>query len=305
MTLGHILISVIICAYNPRQDYLEKVLMALQLQTLPLEQWEFLLIDNASDRPLSSAIDLNWHPHARHIREDELGLTPARLRGIEEAVAEILIFVDDDNVLDSDFLGAAFQISKDYPLVGAWGGQVVPEFEETPPEWTKPYWRMLAIREFDKNQWSNLLHQEETTPCGAGLCIRREVAERYAQVLQTDPKRQKLDRKGQILISCGDTDLAYTACDIGLGTGQFTPLKLIHLIPSSRLREEYLLRLTQGLYYSGILLGAYRGKLPTEPCLSHKILQWYSRWRMDARSRRFLDASEAGRVKALQEISTW
>jgi hypothetical protein len=300
-----VLISVIICTHNPRPNYLGKVLAALQSQTLPLEEWELLLIDNASDHPLSSKINLSWHPNARHIREDNLGLTPARLRGIKEAAANILVFVDDDNVLDGDFLQITLEISKDYPLVGAWGGQIVPEFEETPPEWTKPYWGMLAIREFDRDQWSNLLHQEETTPCGAGLCVRKKVAETYAQVLQTDPRRQRLDRKGQMLSSCGDTDLAYTACDIGLGTGQFTALKLTHLIPASRLREEYLLRLIQGLYYSGTLLGAYRGKLPTEPCLSQKILQWYSRWRMDARRRRFLDASEAGRVKAMQEISTW
>ncbi len=38
-------------------------------------------------------------------------------------------------------------------------------------------------------------------------------------------------------------DLALTSCDIGLGTGLFTSLKLTHLISAYRLQENHLLRL--------------------------------------------------------------
>ena len=68
-------------------------------QTLPKDHWELLVIDNAFDRVLASEWDLSWHPQARHIREDELGLTPARLRGIAEARGDVFVFVDDDNLL--------------------------------------------------------------------------------------------------------------------------------------------------------------------------------------------------------------
>lgn len=97
-------ISVIVCTHNPRRDYLDKVLESLKSQTLPIEQWELLLIDNASNKLCASEINLNWHPTARHIREEQLGLTHARLRGIREAKAGTLIFVDDDNVLDHKYL---------------------------------------------------------------------------------------------------------------------------------------------------------------------------------------------------------
>src|SRR5688572_8492222 len=99
-----ILISVIICAHNPRPHYLRRVLEALRAQTLPLEKWELLLVDNASAEPLSGRVDLTWHPNARHIHEMSLGLTHARLRGIVEAGAGLLVFVDDDNVLKIDYL---------------------------------------------------------------------------------------------------------------------------------------------------------------------------------------------------------
>lgn len=236
-------LSVIICTHNPRKHYLARVLNALQMQTLSTDSWELLLVDNASENNLALEVDLSWHPKSRHIREEELGLTAARLRGIAESTSEIIIFVDDDNVLDEDYLEVALRISKDFPFLGAWGGQTLPEFEVPPPEWTKPFWGYLAIRELDRDRWSNLLHQFETTPHGAGICIRREVAEKYAANVKLDPIRSKLGRKGaidkdQILLACEDTDLAYTACDVGLGTGLFKALKLAHLIPANRLTQE-------------------------------------------------------------------
>lgn len=296
-------ISVITCTHNPRQDYIEKVLAALKSQTLPLEQWEFLLVDNVSERLLSSEIDLSWHPQARHIREDKLGLTPARLRGIQEAQADILILVDDDNVLDSDYLEISLKISKDWPMIGAWGGQVIGKFEESPPEWTKPYWKYLGIREFDQDKWSNLLHQHETTPCGAGMCIRKVVANQYAEFIAHDPKRMGLDRNGQSMSSCGDTDLAFTACDLGLGTGQFTALKLTHLIPLSRLQESYLEKLQEGICYSHIILDSFRGKFPKKPSWRKRLSAWYQLCWMNPRERRFCKARRQGKALAIQEVS--
>jgi glycosyltransferase involved in cell wall biosynthesis len=298
------LISVIICTHNPRRDYLMRVLQALKSQTLSTELWELLLIDNASEQLLSSEIDLSWHPQPRHIREEKLGLTPARLRGIKEAVAETLVFVDDDNVLDPDYLEVVVQIGKDFPMIGAWGGQIRPGFEEQPPEWTKPYWWMLALREFDRDKWSNLLYCYETGPCGAGLCVRKTVAEKYFDLLQNDPKRSALDRKGKQLISCGDIDLAFTSCDLGLGTGQFVALNLTHLMPSSRFKEEYLLRLAEANGYSSPIMESFRGKVPNLPKTSwmRKLLNHYKLRRMNSRERRFHEAFARGQALAIQEL---
>ncbi|MBD2358443.1 glycosyltransferase family 2 protein [Tolypothrix sp. FACHB-123] len=299
-----LIISVIICTYNPRRDYLDKVLAALKSQTLSLEQWELLFIDNASDQFLSSEIDITWHPNAYHIREEQLGLTPARLRGIKEAKTEILIFVDDDNVLNSDYLEVALQISKDYPFIGAWGGQIRPNFEIEPPEWTKPYWPMLVIREFERDKWSNLLHQHETTPCGAGLCIRKFVAEKYAESLSIQTERIKLDRQGKQLTSGGDSDLAFTACDMGLGTGQFTALKMTHLIPAFRLQLDYLERLAEGMTYSHTIVNSIRGQIPKKPSWRKKLFQYYIRWRLTPNQRRLHDASIRGLDMALKSLTS-
>ncbi len=298
-------LSVLICTHNPKRDSFDKVLTALKAQFLEIERWELLLIDNASQELLSGEIDLTWHPQARHIREDQLGLTPARLRGIREARSEILVFVDDDNVLDPDYLKVAYKIGQEYPFLGAWGGQVRGEFEVPPPEWTKPYLPKLAIREFDCDQWSNLLHQHQTTPCGAGLCIRKFIAEKYAELTCTDLRRLNLDRRGQMLSSGGDTDLAFTACDLGFGTGQFVALKLTHLIPANRLEEDYFIRLMEGLEYSDVILNSLRGstvKTSKESWIK-KLYAHLRLLKMDPRTRRITESMKRGKELAIEALS--
>ncbi|XHX79221.1 MAG: glycosyltransferase [Stenomitos frigidus ULC029] len=297
-------ISVIVCTHNPRHDYLKKVITALQEQTLSPDQWELLLIDNASTQSLATEVDLSWHPNARHIREDQLGLTPARLRGIREAQAETLIFVDDDNVLNSDYLEVALHLSKNFPFLGAWGGQIRGEFEVSPPDWAESYLPLLAIREFDQDKWSNLPHQHETTPCGAGICIRKAVADKYAELVINDPKRANLDRKGNQLMSCGDSDMAFTACDLDLGTGQFVALKLAHLMPANRVSEDYLTRLAAGIAYSLIILNSFRGQMPKQSSrsLKAKFLEFTRLLMMHPVKRRIHKMTKKAEALATQEV---
>lgn len=304
--MGHS-ISVITCTHNPRPEYLDRTLSALKAQSLSVEQWELLVIDNASDRPLAAGLDLSWHPGARVIREDQLGLTPARLRGIREAGTEVLVFVDDDNVLDADYLAIALKISQEWSMLGAWGGQCLPEFEQDPPEWTHRFWEFLGIRMFDQDRWSNL-PQWEATPIGAGLCVRKAVAVAYGSSVLTNPNRAALDRQGNLLLGCGDMDLAYTACDMGLGIGIFTALKLFHLMPPARLEEAYLLKMVEQSVYSRVMLNFLRGNLSTQ--LSWKetlklllpLTLYPKHWFLTSQQRRFMQANNRGYKQAMKAV---
>ena len=185
-------ISVIICTHNPRPDYLTRVLEALRAQTLPVDRWELLLVDNASEQPLGGRFDLSWHPHARHVREEKTGLTHARLCGIAAAQADLLVFVDDDNVLRRDYLEAALKIAADYPQIGAWAGSCIPEFEVEPPAELRPWLAGLVIEKLKTPLWARLPRGSEATPPGAGMTVRRKVALRYRELTLTNPLRQTL-----------------------------------------------------------------------------------------------------------------
>ncbi len=251
-------LSVIICAHNPRRDYLERVLAALRRQTLPAAQWELLLVDNASDPPLQRSVDLAWHPHARCVREEQLGLTAARLCGIAEARGELLVFVDDDNVLDDDYLQQAETIRTSYPFLGAWGGSSIGEFETEPERWLEPYLPAVCLRKVDTERWAFDPGKIGPFPAGAGLCIRSNVAAFYGREIATQPNRVLLGRRGDGLMACEDVDMVLSCVDLGFGYGLFPQLTLKHLIPARRTTSAYLQKLHYAHAYSWELLKAVR-----------------------------------------------
>lgn len=293
-------ISVIICTHNPREDYLERTLNALRGQRLPYDQWELLLIDNASKEQLDEKWDLSWHPAGRHLREKKLGLTNARLMGIKESKGALLLFVDDDNVLFSDYLEEVIAIAKTWPTLGAWGGQQFPEFEEEPPleKWKVDFWS----GKLDRDIWSNNFDRE-AAPSGSGACIRKRVAMHYASLAQTDDLRLNLGRNGTGLNAAEDIDMDYSACDLGLGTGRFRALKLTHLIPAKRLTDEYLYKLCEGFGYSETILEALRGSPPQQPCRIDKLVAAYKRIRMKDRATLDEKARAVGRKRAFAVLA--
>jgi glycosyltransferase involved in cell wall biosynthesis len=248
--------SVIICTRNPRADYFAQVLDGLRNQTLPFDKWELLIVDNASQVPLASSCDISWHPTARHVLERELGVAYARRRGIQEAFADLIIFVDDDNVLYENYLAEVIKIGHEWPALGAWGsGCIRGDFEVEPPVCLtklRPWW-LIPVREVPAPRWSNVASCEDAIPWCAGLCVRKEVGMAYSQVCDQS-SIQITSRQGASLFGGEDIEISFVCCNHGLGVGIFPELKLTHLIPKRRLTEDYLVRMMEDSSLSGLLL---------------------------------------------------
>ena len=115
-------ITVVICTHSPRRKYSSTV----HLKRWPSNQsvllpFDLIIIDNASAQPVSSWCDLGWTSAARVIVEPKLGLTNARIRAIAESHTELLVWVDDDNLLEPDYLAQASAIAREWPMLGVWG----------------------------------------------------------------------------------------------------------------------------------------------------------------------------------------
>lgn len=258
--------SIIICAHNPRTDYFARVLEGLRGQLYPLHKWELLVVDNGSRTPLASNWDISWHPNARHHNEAKLGLAWARRRGIEEASGELIIFVDDDNVLDEDYIAEAIEIGRNYPFLGTWGsGCIRGEFETEPSESIRSW---LPVRESSAPRWSNLagshlfgISREEAIPWGAGLCVRKRIASAYAQYLDQS-SISVTGHQGDALSGGDDFEISFVCCRYGLGVGIFPKLKLTHLIPQRRLTDDYLARFAEETQRSHLMLRYKWGDIP-------------------------------------------
>lgn len=295
-------LSVIICTHNPRKEYFNRVLGALENQTLPKDQWELLIVDNASKVCLENEWSLSWHPHGRHIQESKLGLTSARIRGIREASSEVIVFVDDDNVLSADYLSVALELMGSHPWIGALGGSTVGEFEVQPESWWEGRLENLAILEVKKKAWACLAGMDAINlfmPCGAGMVIRKNAASRWAESVAQDPLRLGLGRKGNSLTGYDDIDMVLFVCSLGLAIGRFPELSLTHLIPSTRLQKSYFIKLTEGNATSLAIFRYVReGILPNldeqthRPCRSERLLRFYQRFRKSLSGRADADTFE-------------
>jgi hypothetical protein len=78
-------------------------------QTLPREHWELILVDNASKHPLAEQFNPSW-PQA-FAGAGTWALVGTH-RGMREAAADIIVFVDGDNVLDRDYLAGVIKLGE-------------------------------------------------------------------------------------------------------------------------------------------------------------------------------------------------
>ncbi len=262
-------LSVLLCTHNPHPGRLARTLAGLAAQTLDVSSWELLLVDNGSTPAISTSSLAAPGPQLANLRivpEPVPGLTPARLRGIAEARGEVLVFVDDDNVLDPGYLSTALAAFRASPRLAAAGGPVRPEFEAPPPVWAEEFFPLLALHDHGPAPLiapgGPAAPWPAFAPVGAGLCLRRSAALDYAAALRGDPARAALDRRAGQLTSGGDNDIVFTALRAGGDVAYLPELALSHLIPASRLDPGYLARLNRGIQSSWVRVLALHGACP-------------------------------------------
>jgi glycosyltransferase involved in cell wall biosynthesis len=262
------MIDVIIPAHNPNRARLERVLDALAAQTLSLDEWSVTLVDNASTPP----IDVD--PRGVHLAiapEPTLGLAWARRRGAEAGVGDVLVFVDDDNLLDPDYLAYVREIAAAHPELGAFGGRVAPEWESgrAPPEWVAEFGDILALR--DLGDEVIVQHPGEfrgyptAAPVGAGMAIRRTALQPWLAAARAG--KVASDRRGASLASGGDNEMVILAVRDGFSVGYYPQLRLRHVMPEQRLEKAYLGRLKYGVERSWVKLLDDYGLSPWGPAL--------------------------------------
>jgi len=299
--MSQIKITVALCTHNPRLDYLERTLEGVRKQTLSHDQWEFILIDNNSQPPMQGRVDLSGLPKARIVVEKEPGLSPARRRAFSEAQGDLIVNLDDDMILATDYLVQVLALQLRYPFLGAFGCQIEAEFE-VPPE--KPIFEYYAAeRKVLNPTWSNDPMHYASSPWGAGSVVSRSVATAYSNKISRDARFAAVGRKPGKLLACEDDDIAITACELGLGKGVFPELKILHLIPKEKMTDEFQIKNAKGKGYSSTLLHFLRtGRLPPQPGVLAKVSRAYRLMRMSPRRRAEERAIDRGVKEAVQEI---
>jgi glycosyltransferase involved in cell wall biosynthesis len=277
-------VSVVLCTLEPHVGRLQRTLDGLAAQALPQNEWELILVDNASSTAVAG-LGLKIPPNTQLVIEPRPGLIHARLAGIAATRGDIIVFCDDDNVLASNYLTNARCTIATAPDIGFATGKSLPDFEAPPDPWMSEFFGCLALYDHgDDVRFAGGL--ESGYPAfvggGCGAVFRREALMDYVRDFQANP-HTITGRRGDNLTSGEDNDIVLTLLRMNWRAAYNPDLSLTHLISRNRLTESYLARLNESIARSWVKVLHRHGLSPWRPrspiCLPFQIARAYVRTR--------------------------
>jgi glycosyltransferase involved in cell wall biosynthesis len=252
-------ISVVICCYNSEKR-IEKTLEHLALQKANDVPWEIILVDNNCKDNTVATANAYWkelgltYPDLKVVQELNPGLIHARNRGISEARFKYILFCDDDNWLDCEYLDIAYKLVSGDSAIASLGGSGEPIYEQFQvTSWFPPFAGLLATGPQGKG---GLDIDGESKGClyGAGIVLNRTILDYlhdlgFASTLS--------GRKESSLSSGEDTELSFALGLLNAKQFYSSKLRFKHLIPQFRTEWSYLRRLSFSIGRSDFYLSSF------------------------------------------------
>ena len=252
-------ISVVICCYNSALKLPETLLHLVNQQTSDGLSFEIILIDNGSTDNTASLATAFWQTLCSSIPfkisiETRLGKNYAIEKGILESNFNLVLFCDDDNLLEPNYLQLGFDYFRAHPNLGLLGGKGFPRFTtDVLPEWFERYAYQYAVGA-QTSHTKDITHDAGFV-YGAGSILKKTAYEHLKA------KGFEYTVSGRIygqIMAGEDNELGYALSLIGYQIHYYDALHFIHVIPTSRLEWSYAKNLKKRVAYSNILLSPYR-----------------------------------------------
>lgn len=172
------LVSIVICTWNRVDMLVDSVRSVLECSSKPGWRIELLVVDNGStDDTAAKMAPFADGGRLSYIYEPEPGLSNARNRAVREANGEWSIFLDDDILVEPNFIANYLDVFERSPEFSFWAAPVIPAFDVATPKWLSAVverhpWTLSAldlgggVRELSPQQ----------TPFGANMAVRTDVA---------------------------------------------------------------------------------------------------------------------------------
>jgi glycosyltransferase involved in cell wall biosynthesis len=263
-------LTVAICTKD-RPDNLARCLKSL-LQLQPnASGLEILVVDNApsDERTKELVTSLSG---LRYVRELKAGLDFARNRALQEATGEFLAFLDDDVVVDAQWLDGFLEGWAENPDAGGFTGLVLPYELATEAQVLFELGGGFR-RGFEKIRYGKILPGNPLYPCGSGIfgagcnmAFRREV------LLKIGGFDDALDT-GAPLPGGGDLDIFYRVVRAGYPL-VYEPRYLVfhqHRQELAKLRRQYW---SWGLGFMAFVIKSYQSD-PSERSQFRRLIRWW------------------------------
>lgn len=261
-------ISLIIPTHN-RAARLIAALESVVQQDLPAAEWECVVVNNRSedDTERRFAAFAAAHPahNLRLVAEPEPGVSYARNRGVGEAAAPVLAFIDDDERVNAGFLRAYADFFDTHPEAAVAGGRIIAEYPAGRPAWLSKYTEMPIANPMDFGPRVRPFPAGRV-PGGGNMAFRREA---FAGCGGFDPA---LGRVGRELIGGEENDLFERLRVAGRTIWYVPDAVMWHIIPPEKLTEAYFRRLCRNVGVSQRLRAGIHDRMLRTKVL--EVMKW-------------------------------
>ncbi|MBW2937728.1 glycosyltransferase family 2 protein [Aureisphaera sp. CAU 1614] len=249
-------VSVVVCCYNSEaiiRNTMEHLYAQHKANDVSVE---IILVDNnSSDRTVAVAEEVaktqnNKFP-LRVVTEKEQGLSFARIRGIYESQYDYVLFCDDDNWLEENYITTAYSILSSNDEIGVLGGRGDAVSNISLPYWFYSYNNYYAVGVQDL--FSGDVSYKGYV-WGAGFMIKKQIA---IQFLNNGFSFYCTGRKGDDLLAGEDAEICKWYLLAGKKLWYDESLRFKHFIPEKRLTKTYFKSLEKGINASLPLLAIY------------------------------------------------
>jgi glycosyltransferase involved in cell wall biosynthesis len=248
--------SIIIATYNRSTELAETLAGLARLETGA--PWEVIVVDNNSTdatRQVVEAAAPGFPAPLRYLFEGEQGKAAALNTAVRQASGDVLVFTDDDALVERDWLdraGAALAETG-----GAYvGGRVFPRWQTARPSWmpnrSGRLWAVVALLDFGETRRE--FGRGIGWPLGVNMAVRASVFHEH-QIWWDN----RYDRVGNSLRGQGQREWCLRVRAAGLH-GYYAPDMVVHhLVPADRLQKPYFRRWFYWYGISRAVLYAHHG----------------------------------------------
>lgn len=248
-------ISIIICTWN-REKSLKRTLDSIKAMSVPKDlPWELIIVDNNSTDNTKRIVEdfkKNTCLNVIYAFQEKQGLAFARNLGIQKAKGEIIAFIDDDVIVDRNWLIGIYEAFKTYnPAI--MGGRVHIQVELPIPRWFSK-----AVSDplggFDRGD--NIIIADDQynglIGIGANISFKKDVFDRVGLF------KENLGRKSNTLDMGEETELYWRIKRCGERCIYYPFAVVYHCVDSKRMNKNYIRRwffkLGEWNYFSDLLL---------------------------------------------------
>ncbi len=273
-------ISVVICTHNRR------VLLAQTLQWLSNAVWpedhraNLLVVANACTddtvawlRQSSASQTQDGGLPLTIVEELTPGKSYALNRAIAESTADALCFVDDDQLVDRNFLTELLAALDRYHDCGIICGKMAPAWDGTEPGWVHETGKYrIPIRpfpEYDYGDAPKLVDETMRRPSGGNITVRKAVFER-AGGFSVD-----IGPHGHNLMGGEDHEFLARATAAGVKIMYVPTIKQLHTIDRERMSMWYMMRKSYLRSLSSTQL--FEAQMGLRPFMVIKVLKYFLR----------------------------